>query len=61
MTNAKKSNQFLDPALLLPALRDAFAKLNPRVQVKNPAMFVTMVGAVLTTGSLFTHAGASWF
>jgi K+-transporting ATPase ATPase B chain len=40
-----------------PAVVDAFKKLNPRLMVKNPVMFVTMVGAALTTAGIFTaHA-----
>ena len=36
---------------------DAFKKLDPRLMIKNPVMFVTMVGAVLTTVGIFTaHA-----
>ncbi len=34
---------------------DAFRKLSPRRQIKNPVMFVVYVGAALTTG-LFVHA-----
>src|SRR5215468_8140933 len=37
-----------------PATWDAFKKLNPRLMVKNPVMFVTMVGAALTTVGIFT-------
>jgi potassium-transporting ATPase ATP-binding subunit len=37
----------LDPHVLWKALPDAFKKLDPRVQVKNPVMFVVEVGAVL--------------
>jgi potassium-transporting ATPase ATP-binding subunit len=37
-----------------PAIVDAFKKLDPRLMVKNPVMFVTMVGALLTTVSIFT-------
>ena len=33
---------------------DSFTKLNPRLQLKNPVMFVTLVGAVLTFQQLFT-------
>jgi len=33
---------------------DAFKKLNPRLMIKNPVMFVTMVGAALTTAGIFT-------
>ncbi len=39
----KKSN------FLLPALKDSFLKLSPKVQAKNPVMFVTEVCAILTT------------
>jgi len=38
------------------ALVDSFRKLDPRLMVKNPVMFVTMVGAVLTTVGIFTCA-----
>jgi len=37
-----------------PATIDAFKKLNPRLMIKNPVMFVTMVGAALTTVGIFT-------
>lgn len=37
-----------------PAIRDSFKKLNPRLMIKNPVMFVTMVGAALTTAGIFT-------
>jgi len=37
-----------------PALGDSFKKLNPRLMIKNPVMFVTQVGAVLTTIGIFT-------
>lgn len=45
---SKKSN-FLDAEILLPAIKDSFLKLSPKVQAKNPVMFVTEVCAVLTT------------
>jgi K+-transporting ATPase ATPase B chain len=38
----------LDPKILLKSTPDAFKKLDPRVQIKNPVMFVVEVGAVLT-------------
>jgi K+-transporting ATPase ATPase B chain len=37
----------LDPHILWKSLPDVFKKLDPRVQVKNPVMFVVEVGAVL--------------
>jgi potassium-transporting ATPase ATP-binding subunit len=38
----------LDPKMLWKATPDAFRKLDPRVQLRNPVMFVVEVGAVLT-------------
>ena len=38
----------LDPKILWKSLPDAFKKLDPRVQIKNPVMFVVEVGSVLT-------------
>jgi K+-transporting ATPase ATPase B chain len=39
----------LDPAILLPAIGQSFVKLDPRVLIKNPVMFVVEVVAALTT------------
>src|ERR1700674_1247290 len=36
-------------SLLLPALLDALRKLEPRVQWRNPVMFVVYIGSLLTT------------
>ena len=47
---SRKSLPLLDRALLGPALGDSFAKLDPRVQFRNPVMFVVFVGSILTTG-----------
>ncbi len=38
-----------DPKIIRQAVIDSFAKLNPRVQAKNPVMFVVEVGSVVTT------------
>src|SRR5215469_12872476 len=38
----------LDPKMLWHSLPDALKKLDPRVQLKNPVMFVVEVGALLT-------------
>src|SRR5262249_62294735 len=40
---------FLDRAILVPAIRDSFLKLEPRWQARNPVMFVVEVGSVITT------------
>ena len=44
----------LDPKMLLKALPDAFKKLDPRVQIRNPVMFVVEVGALLTLYTAIT-------
>jgi K+-transporting ATPase ATPase B chain len=38
-----------DAKILVPAIGEAFKKLNPRVMVRNPVMFVVEVVAILTT------------
>jgi K+-transporting ATPase ATPase B chain len=49
-----KSISLFDREILLTAAGDAFKKLNPRLQLKNPVMLVTLVGALLTFQQLFT-------
>ncbi|GAB3457693.1 potassium-transporting ATPase subunit KdpB [Streptomonospora sediminis] len=39
----------LDPAILRRALAGSFAKLHPRVQARNPVLFVVFAGSLLTT------------
>ena len=38
-----------DPKLLKPAVRDSFIKLDPRVQWRNPVMFVVYIGSIITS------------
>jgi K+-transporting ATPase ATPase B chain len=49
----------LDPKMLWKATPDAFRKLDPRVQVKNPVMFVVEVGALLCMYTAIRCAGPS--
>jgi K+-transporting ATPase ATPase B chain len=45
-----------DPVIVIPAIIESFKKLNPVHMVKNPVMFVTEVGAALTSLDLYyTH------
>ena len=44
-----KSKSFIQSELIWPALKESFQKLHPKVQIRNPVMFVTLIGAVLTT------------
>lgn len=65
-----------DPALIKPALINAFKKLTPQAQWRNPVMFVVWVGSIVTTilgidalagqgeapaGFIFTIAAWLWF
>jgi potassium-transporting ATPase ATP-binding subunit len=56
----------LDPKMLWRSTPDAFRKLDPRVQIKNPVMFVVEVGALLTlytairTPSVFNWTIVVW-
>ncbi len=55
MTNTKKSTTLFDGALLRQASFDAFRKLNPKAQIKNPVMFVVLIGTILTAIAFFTN------
>jgi K+-transporting ATPase ATPase B chain len=46
-----------DGPILRHALKDSFTKLDPRVQVKNPVMFVVLVGSIITLFEAFAHPG----
>ncbi len=47
--SAKTARPLFDPPIVRRALRDAFVKLNPRHQLRNPVMFTVLVGSALTT------------
>jgi len=57
---AAKSHSIFDPAIIVPAIGDSFKKLNPITLAKNPVMFVTEVGAAITTVLLVTGHGANF-
>ena len=44
-----KSASIFDTRIVLPAIGDAFRKLNPRILARNPVMFVVAVVSALTT------------
>ncbi|KAB2958541.1 MAG: potassium-transporting ATPase subunit KdpB [Candidatus Methylomirabilis oxygeniifera] len=50
-----KTRSLFDPAIVRQAVVDAFRKLAPQRQVRNPVMFVVYIGSMLTTG-LFIQA-----
>jgi len=54
-SQTNKARPLFDPQIMRRAIIDSFKKLNPRNQIRNPVMFVVLVGSVLTTG-LFIQA-----
>jgi K+-transporting ATPase ATPase B chain len=51
---SRKAHALFDRSILIPAIRDSFLKLNPAHMIRNPVMFVALVGAVVTTCELFS-------
>ncbi|MDD5765916.1 MAG: potassium-transporting ATPase subunit KdpB [Candidatus Marinimicrobia bacterium] len=49
MNMKRKTTKLFDKAIASRALADAFVKLDPRLEVKNPVMFVVFLGAILTS------------
>ena len=54
---AAKPHSLFDRQIIGPAVVDSFKKLNPRSLLKNPVIFVTEVGAAVTTLGLFIRPG----
>ncbi|MBC7622064.1 MAG: potassium-transporting ATPase subunit KdpB [Aeromicrobium sp.] len=50
-----KTLSLMDTALLSLAIVDAFRKLSPMTQMKNPVMFVVYIGSIFTS-ALYVHA-----
>src|SRR5690348_14636987 len=48
-TRRKGAISIWDPKIIRTAIPQSFKKLDPRVQVKNPVMFVVEIGSVITT------------
>ncbi|HEY3933741.1 MAG TPA: potassium-transporting ATPase subunit KdpB [Gemmatimonadales bacterium] len=46
------SRPLFDPPIVRRAMRDAARKLNPRHMVRNPVMFVVLIGSIFTTAIL---------
>jgi K+-transporting ATPase ATPase B chain len=63
---ARKSANLFTREIVTRAIADSFRKLDPRVQVRNPVMFVVEVGSVITTATFFINlvgggGQALWF
>jgi K+-transporting ATPase ATPase B chain len=63
-TRRKGAISIWDPKIIRAAIPASFKKLDPRVQVKNPVMFVVEIGSVITTIEfvrlLFTQPSGSF-
>ncbi len=53
MSKSHRAKSLFDPAICWPAAVNSIKKLDPRHQIKNPVMFVVLVGSILTTGLYF--------
>ncbi|NUO82259.1 potassium-transporting ATPase subunit KdpB, partial [candidate division KSB1 bacterium] len=55
MFDKPKARPLFDPPIVKQAIVASLRKLDPRVQIRNPVMFVVLIGSVLTT-ALFVQA-----
>jgi potassium-transporting ATPase ATP-binding subunit len=51
----RRSRGLFDREILAHAAVDSFRKLDPRVQVKNPVMFVVLIGTIVTLAESVAH------
>src|SRR5580693_8133147 len=63
---ARMSTSIFSREIAVQAVRDSFPKLDPRLQLKNPVMFIVEVGSVITTGIFLLeiargHTSQLWF
>jgi K+-transporting ATPase ATPase B chain len=49
MSERPRTLSIWDQAIVRPAILDAFRKLDPRIQFRNPVMFIVLVGSLLTS------------
>jgi len=59
MQKSHKAKSLFTASIIGPAVVDSIKKLNPRHQIKNPVMFVVLVGSILTTGLFFQAIGGA--
>jgi K+-transporting ATPase ATPase B chain len=57
---SRRSESLFTRDLIVPAIKDSFVKLDPRVQFHNPVMFIVELGSVVTT-VLFFKDSFDWF
>jgi K+-transporting ATPase ATPase B chain len=54
-SESRQHRKLFDKAIIKQAIIDSFKKLNPKIQLKNPVMFMVEVGAALTTIFFFKN------
>src|SRR5450631_3914644 len=52
-----QSRGLFDRAIMRQALKDSITKLNPMIQVRNPVMFVVLVGSIISFVEAIAHPG----
>ncbi|HWE80424.1 MAG TPA: HAD-IC family P-type ATPase, partial [Gaiellaceae bacterium] len=62
----RKSTSIFSREIVVSAVKDSFPKLDPRLQLRNPVMFIVELGSVITTGIFVLdlargHTGSLWF
>lgn len=45
----KNEKSLVDKSMMKRAIKDSFAKLNPKTQIQNPVMFIVYIASILTT------------
>lgn len=61
LRRARQGRSLFDREILRQAFVDAFQKFDPRVQIKNPVMFVVLIGTVITLFESIDHPSVfSW-
>src|SRR5262245_41766925 len=66
VSTARRRASIFSRELVLAAIRDSFPKLDPRLQFKNPVMFIVELGSVITTAIFIldlarAHTSSLWF
>jgi K+-transporting ATPase ATPase B chain len=56
VSSERRAISLFTPEIIRRALIDSLLKLDPRVQIRNPVMFVVLIGAVITTASWLLQA-----
>ena len=45
----KKEKSLVNKSMMKRAIKDSFIKLNPKVQIQNPVMFIVYIASILSS------------